>query len=208
MEALEEVNVQVHTYDAETGRTGGGTFNVATKSGTNNWRGSGFYQNRPAWGAKNNFFSELAGQPKPETYFHLGGGGAGGPIIQNRTFFWAGFEGYGSNTTRNGALRFPTSRELRGDFSQSTNAQGVVIPIYDPLTGDPVTGAGRQQFPGNVIPTNRLNPVSVAMASYMPKPDTDVSNWQRQFQSHRRRSTTAPTCTPARSIIVSAIRCR
>ena len=65
IEALEEVNVQVHTYDAETGRTGGGTFNVATKSGTNDWHGSGFYQNRPKWGATNNFFSELAGQPKP-----------------------------------------------------------------------------------------------------------------------------------------------
>ena len=181
MEALEEVNVQVHTYDAETGRTGGGTFNVATKSGTNNWRGSGFYQNRPKWGAKNNFFSELAGQPKPDTYFHLGGGGFGGPVIRNRTFFWAGFEGYGSNTTRNGALRFPTSRELSGDFSQSTNAQGVVIPIYDPLTGDPVTGAGRQQFPGNIIPASRLNPVSVAMASYLPKPDTDVSTGSANF---------------------------
>ena len=71
IEALEEVNVQLHLYDAEAGRTGGGTFNVATKSGTNVWRGSGFYQNRPKWGAKNNFFSDLAGQPKPDTYFHL-----------------------------------------------------------------------------------------------------------------------------------------
>jgi trimeric autotransporter adhesin len=181
IEALEEVNVQLHTYDAETGRTGGGTFNIATKSGTNSWRGSGFYQNRPAWGSKNNFFSDLAGQPKPETYFHLGGAGFGGPIAQNRTFFWAAFEGYGSNTTRNGGLRFPTSRELNGDFSQSTNAAGVVIPIYDPLTGDPVTGLGRQQFPGNIIPQNRINPVSRAMASHLPRPDVDVSNGSNNF---------------------------
>ena len=95
-----------------------------TKSGTNNWRGSGFYQTRPRWGATNNFFSELAGEPKPETYFHLGGGGFGGPIIRNRTFFWAAFEGYGSNTTRNGALRFPTCRERRGDFSQTFDSAG------------------------------------------------------------------------------------
>jgi hypothetical protein len=58
IEALEDVAVQVHQYDAETGRTGGGTFNIATKSGTNSWRGSGFYQTRPRWGSANNFFSE------------------------------------------------------------------------------------------------------------------------------------------------------
>ena len=42
--------------------------------------------------------------PLPETYFHLGGGGFGGPIAKNRTFFWFSVEGYGSNTTRNAPL--------------------------------------------------------------------------------------------------------
>ena len=50
IEAIEDVAVQVHQYDAETGATGGGTFNVATKSGSNTWHGSGFYQNRPQVG--------------------------------------------------------------------------------------------------------------------------------------------------------------
>jgi hypothetical protein len=181
MEALEGVNVQLHTYDAETGRTGGGTFNVSTKSGTNEWHGTGFYQNRPSALSNGNFFSDLAGQPKPESYFHLFGGGFGGPIIRDRTFFWAATEGYGSLTTRGGALRFPTSRELRGDFSESRNASGQLVVIYDPLTGDPTTGLGRQPFPGNVIPQNRLNPVAVAMASYLPSPDTDVSNGSANF---------------------------
>jgi hypothetical protein len=56
IEALEDVNVQVHLYDAEAGRTGGGTFNSAAKSGSNDWHGSGFYQGRPRWGMANNFF--------------------------------------------------------------------------------------------------------------------------------------------------------
>ena len=176
MEAIEGVNVQVHQYDAETGRTGGGTFNVATKSGTNDWHGSGFYQTRPRWGTTNNFFSQLAGQPLPETYFHQGGGGIGGPIRRNSTFFWFSNESYGSNTTRNGNLRFPTTRELRGDFSESRDSAGNLVRIFDPLTGDPVTGLGRTQFPNNIIPASRLNPVTVKMASYFPTPDTDVSN--------------------------------
>ena len=50
IEGIEEVKVQVHTFDAEMGRTGGGVFNTAAKSGTNSFRGSGFFQTRPVWG--------------------------------------------------------------------------------------------------------------------------------------------------------------
>lgn len=182
IEALDDVAVQVHLYDAEAGRTGGGTFNVATKSGTNDWHGSGFYQNRPRWGMENNFFSKKNGSPLPETYFHLGGGGFGGPIIRNRTFFWGAFEGYGSNTTRNGSLRLPTARERAGDFSQSRDAAGNMVVIYDPLTGD-ANGNGRTAFPGNVIPANRLNPIATKMLSYLPAPTNDVSNGSSNFFS-------------------------
>jgi hypothetical protein len=179
IEALEGVNVQVHQYDAETGRTGGGTFNVATKSGGNSWNGSGFYQARPRWGTANNFFSARAGVPLPQTYYHLGGGAIGGPIVQNRTFFWASVEGYGSNTTRNGPVRLPTAREKAGDFSQTFIAGNLQV-IYDPLTGD-ANGNNRQPFPGNVIPSGRLNPVGVKMLSYLPAPHRDVSNGSSNF---------------------------
>jgi hypothetical protein len=180
IEAIEDVAVQVHTYDAETGATGGGTFNVATKSGTNDWHGSGFYQNRPKWGAANGYFSALNNVPKPDTYFHLGGGAVGGPIVRNRTFFWFSMEGYGSNTTRTGDLRFPTSRERNGDFSQTFNNQGQLVVIYDPLTGD-ANGNGRTPFPGNIIPQNRINPVSRAITGYLPTPDRDVSDGNNNF---------------------------
>ncbi len=183
MEAIEGVNVQVHQYDAETGRTGGGTFNVATKSGGNSWSGSGFYQGRPKWGASNNFFSELSGVPLPDTYFHQGGGGLGGPIARNKTFFWFSVEGYGSNTTRNAPTRLPTAREKQGDFSQSTTSAGQLVEIFDPLTGDPTTGLGRTTVPGNVIPANRLNPVAVKLLSYLPNPTRDQSNGSNNFDS-------------------------
>jgi hypothetical protein len=181
MEALEGVNVQVHQYDAETGRTGGGTFNVATKSGGNSWNGSGFYQMRPRWGASNNFFSELAGVPLPETYFHQGGGGLGGPIARNRSFFWFSVEGYGSNTTRNAPSRLPTSRERAGDFSQ-TRIGGNLQVIYDPLTGD-ANGNNRQPFPNNQIPASRLNPVAMNMLSYLPTPTREISDGSSNFDS-------------------------
>ena len=182
IEGIEDVAVQVHTYDAETGRTGGGIFNTATKSGGNSYAGSGFYQTRPRWGMANNFFSELAGVPLPETYFHLGGGGFGGPIIKNRTFFWFASEGYGSNTTRNGSLRFPTSRERNGDFSQSFDSAGRQIVIYDPATGD-ANGLGRTPFPGNIIPANRIDTVGRNLANTYPMPTRDISNGSANFES-------------------------
>jgi hypothetical protein len=191
IESLEGVNVQVHQYDAETGRTGGGTFNTATKSGANDFHGGGFYQGRPRWGTSNNYYAERVGTPLPETYFHTGGGAFGGPIAKNRTFFWFSTEGYGSNTTRNQGIRLPSTRERQGDFSQSFAADGSLRVIYDPLTGDPVTGAGRQPFPGNVIPANRLNPIGVKMLSYLPTPTRDssragVNNFDGIAQIHDR----------------------
>lgn len=87
IESLEDVKVQVHTYDAEMGRTGGGVFNTTLKSGTNSFRGNGFFQVRPIWGQTNNYFSEKAGRPKPESPYRLAGGAVGGPIVKNRTFF-------------------------------------------------------------------------------------------------------------------------
>ena len=65
IEALDDVKVQVHTYDAEMGRTGGGVFNTTMKSGSNTWHGTGFFQTRPIWGVANNYYGEKAGRPKP-----------------------------------------------------------------------------------------------------------------------------------------------
>jgi len=185
-EAVESVNVQLHTYDAETGRTGGGTYNVTAKSGGNQFHGSGFYQERPSAWVANNFFNQAAGQARPTTFFHNAGGGVGGPILKNRTFFWFATEGYKSLDSRSSTLRVPTARERTGDFSQSVNAAGQLTTIYDPLTTrtDPATGLlVRDPFPGNVIPANRLNPVALNILRYYPLPTRDVSNGAANFES-------------------------
>src|SRR5476651_2002268 len=158
IEALDDVKVQVHTYDAEMGRTGGGVFNTTLKSGTNNFHGTGFFQTRPVWGAANNYFSQKAfetnGDPKnakPDTVYYLPGGGFGGPIVKDRTFFWFASENYHDLSTRNISTIFPTAAERTGDFSALTNTTGAKVTIYDPLTHLP--------FPGNIIPSSRINPV-------------------------------------------------
>jgi hypothetical protein len=167
MEAVEEVKVQVHTYDSEMGRTGGGVFNVTLRSGTNNYHGSGFYQTRPVWGQSQNFFNSVAGLSKEETgedtvYYRLYGGGAGGPIKKDRTFFWAATEGYRSGTTRNLQWIWPTANQRNGDFSHTT-VNGAPVVLYNPWCRGgvasarcPATGTGSIAtgglFTGAIIP--------------------------------------------------------
>ncbi|MGH9346070.1 MAG: carboxypeptidase-like regulatory domain-containing protein, partial [Vicinamibacterales bacterium] len=176
MEAIEEVKVQVHTYDAEMGRTGGGVFNVTARSGTNQYRGSAFFQTRPVWGQSLNFFSEKEGGTKEstglaESYYRLYGGGFGGPVFRNRTFFWTATEGYRSLTTRGLQYVWPTARQRAGDFS-GTTVGGAPVRLFNPwcrgLTTPsarcPATGTGSLEtggeFLGAIIP--RTHPAANA----------------------------------------------
>ena len=188
IEALDDVKVQVHTYDAEMGRTGGGVFNTTLKSGTNNFHGTAFFQTRPVWGVANNYFSQKAfnscasgdalcvtKNQKPDTAWYVPGGGFGGPIVKDRTFFWFATEDYHNISTRNGALVLPTAAERNGDFSAVTNASGTPIKIYDPLTHLP--------FPGNIIPASRINPIAQKMLSYIPLPQVNVDNGNTNYNA-------------------------
>jgi trimeric autotransporter adhesin len=181
IEALDDVKVQVHTYDAEMGRTGGGVFNTTLRSGTNNYHGTAFFQTRPVWGAANNYFAQKALEncaagdascaqknSKADQVYYLPGGGFGGPIVKDKTFFWFATENYHDVSTRNGSLLLPTAAERNGDFSAATNTSGQRITIYDPLTHLP--------FPNNVIPASRISPIALKMLSYVPMPQTDRDN--------------------------------
>ena len=171
IEALEDLKVQVHTYDAEMGRTGGGMFNATAKSGTNRFQGAGFLLMRPGALIGQNFFLKLQGRPNASQFWRNAGGAIGGPILKTRTFFWAAAEGYRDGLTQNGNLHVPTVAERNGDFSALTDSSGRPTIIYDPLTTDPATGA-RQPFPGNRIPANRINPVGANIVKYLPLPNT------------------------------------
>jgi hypothetical protein len=186
-ESLDDVKVQVHTYDAEMGRTGGGVFNTTLRSGTNSFHGTGFFQTRPIWGQTNNYFSQIASDTaaargdsvtaaknaKPNSPYYLGGGGFGGPIKKDRTFFWFSSESYHDVQTRNSAIRMPTTAERNGDFSGLVNTAGRPVVIYDPTTHLP--------FPGNVIPGRLINPVAAAMAKYLPTPDVEIDNGSNNY---------------------------
>ena len=179
-EALEEVSVQVSTYDASFGRSGGGVFNSTHRAGTNRWRGSGLVRNRPDWGLANTFFASQANLPRPSSYNYLWAGAVGGPIVRGRTFVFATTEGYKTREIREMVLTLPTALERSGDFSQSVDAAGRRLVIYDPLRTRPdpaIPGQSiRDPFPGNIIPADRIDPVARELLRRYPLPDTGRSS--------------------------------
>jgi hypothetical protein len=183
-EMIEDVRVQVHTYDAEMGRTGGGVFNTTARSGSNAFHGSGFFLSRPSALVGPNFFNEIRSIPTDDTSWKNGGGGVGGPIVRGKTFFWGAGEAYRDNQSQNSVLHLPTQAMRDGDFSNLFDSRGRQIVIYDPLTTD--ANGNRQPFPGNIIPANRINPVGRALLGALPLPtenphmDTGAGNFPAQ----------------------------
>ena len=175
-EAVQEMKVQANTYDAEMGRTGGGTFNTFLRSGNNTYHGSAFGYIRETDWIANNFFTNRAGQPNPDQPFKNYGGSIGGPVWipkiyngKNKTFFFVSGEAYRQYDASGTRLSVPTLLELKGDFSKSLSTKGTQQLIYDPLTTQ--ADGTRTVFPGNVIPAARLSNTGLKLASYFPTPN-------------------------------------
>src|SRR2546425_158916 len=147
VEAIKEFKVQTNLFSAEQGRNPGGQINVVTKSGGNKIHGAAYGFLRNDRFDANNFFSNRAGQKKPPFKQNQFGGAVGGPIVKNRTFFFADYDGFRQELGRVFVNTVPTLKMRRGGLTQPSG------PIHDPLT--PGAGPGgeftRQPFPANVI---------------------------------------------------------
>ena len=91
-ETLEEVKLQTSLYDAATGRSGGGNFQLVTKSGSNLFKGVGYYNVQHESLNANDFFYELDGIEKPKARRNEGGFTFGGPLKKDRFFFFGGYQ--------------------------------------------------------------------------------------------------------------------
>lgn len=169
VEAIKEFKVQTNLYSADQGRNPGGQINVVTKSGGNTMHGTVYEFLRNARFDANNFFANRAGQKKPPFKQNQFGGAVGGPIVTNKTFFFADYDGFRQQLGRVFVNTVPTLKMRQGDFSE-------VGTIYDPLTTVAVPGGGvtRQPFPGNVIPQNRWDPVMAKLINAYPMPATSA----------------------------------
>ena len=171
VDAIEEFKVDAASTDAQYGRTSGGVVNLTLKSGTNDLRGSGTFLARGTALDSNQIQNKLNGISNAgHKYFDVEGM-MSGPIRRGRTFFMGGYQGFYEEIPFPSTQTVPTDLQRQGDFSQTFNASGQLIRIYDPLTTT-CNAQGvctRQQFEGNRVPQARMNPVSLALLALMPK---------------------------------------
>jgi len=91
-ETLQEVKLQTSLYDASTGRSGGGNFQLVTKAGANDFSGSAYYYVQNERFNANDFFFNKEGIAKPKARRNEGGFTLGGPVVRERWFFFGGYQ--------------------------------------------------------------------------------------------------------------------
>ena len=164
IDAIQEFKIVTSPYSAEYGRAPGGAISVSTKSGTNEIHGTAYEYFRNDSLDAIDYFSELNKQPKLVNNQNQFGGNLSGPIIKDRAFFFADYEGLRLTRGVTRSTRVLTDDERRGVFAGA---------VRDPLTGQP--------FPNNTIPADRWDPVAAAMIGLLPAPNQPgTNNFSRQ----------------------------
>jgi outer membrane receptor protein involved in Fe transport len=175
LESVAEFKVETATYSSEFGRAGGGVINVASRSGTNQYHGV-LYEflrsdklNANSWTNNRNRVARLPFQ------FNQYGIAAGGPIKHDRTFFFLNYEAVRQGSPINFLATVPLPAWKTGDFRNALDRNGNQVIIYDYLTSKANPSAPgtfiRDPFLNNIIPANRIHPISANFLKYWPDPN-------------------------------------
>lgn len=187
--AVKNFTVSANNYDASYGHTSGGVIDLTTFSGGSKLHGMGWSSfRRTGWNAntyQNKYQNAIHDTDANKTPFNSQtqlGFQVGGPIYiphvvhptnKYKPFFFFAFDHYSELLPRGLLLSYPTAKMRTGDFSELLNYG---VKIYDPETGhidtsnDATKGDWvRDPFPGNIIPTGRLNPIALKIAQVFPK---------------------------------------
>jgi hypothetical protein len=134
-DSIQEFKVQTNNLSAEWGRFAGGVINFTTKSGTNVLHGTAYEFLRNRVLNANTFFGNAGGLDRPPFVQNQFGANAGGPLViphvydgRNKTFWFAGYEGYRRREGQTYLLTVPTLAERSGDLSNLRDSSGNVIP--------------------------------------------------------------------------------
>lgn len=179
IDAIEEFKVLTNTYDAQFGRTGGGTVSTTLRSGTNAWHGTVFeYFHNSVFDA-NSLENNLVGAGKGKHNTHQFGGVLGGPIRKDKDFFFFSFEGF-REIVPSPIVSDTPPLDLRDGQSFSKYN----IAIFDPLSErtcrpgtDTPKGTAcfgpyiRTAFSGNKIPKSRISPIGKNILDLYPTPN-------------------------------------
>src|SRR5258708_5194925 len=176
-DALAEVSVETNNYSADPGNVGGAVISNVIKSGSNRFRGNAFEFYRNSDFDANTWENPPSRAPRQERKQHIYGATLGGPIVKDKLFFFADYQGSRQDAPGSTTANVAPEAWRHGDLSS------VPTVIRDPLTGLP--------FPGNQIPLSRISPTALAIlnntANY-PLPNRAVTPPSRNHLVHTRLS--------------------
>jgi hypothetical protein len=163
IESIDTVNVVTNGFEAAQGLAGGAVVNVHIKSGTNQLHAVAYGYNTNNAITARPFFAP-ATQRQPKNINNYMGGTVGGPILKNKLFYFASYDGQFIRQNAGTYTTVPTADIRAGNMSGSTT------PIYDPATGNP-DGTGRTPFAGNIVPASRISPIALKLEGITPLPN-------------------------------------
>ncbi|MCC6590692.1 MAG: TonB-dependent receptor [Bryobacterales bacterium] len=173
IESVAEFKVETANYSAEFGRAAGGTINVASRSGTNEFHGVVYEFLRSQKLNANSWTNNRNRVARAPFQFNQYGAAGGGRIIRDRTFFFANYEAVRQGSPNNFLATVPLPQWRTGDFRNTFDRDGNQVQIFDYSTTrvDPnnPNGFTRDLFPNNIIPANRIHPISQQLMKYWPE---------------------------------------
>ncbi|MDE1175822.1 MAG: TonB-dependent receptor [Edaphobacter sp.] len=149
VDAIQEVSVQTNVFTAEVGRSAGAIINVITKSGTNQYHGTAyeFFRNDVLNASPYKFGANI---PKPKYRQNQFGGSLGGPIIKDKTFFFADYEGLNIVRTLN-----PTTTTVPTRFERNNPGNFTDNPAINKIVpASSFDNIGQQYMALFPLPTN------------------------------------------------------
>ena len=186
LEAIEEVSTRKGIFTAETSNTISGNVNVISKSGSNTFRGSGFWTNQiESYNARNPFLST-----NPDLTFNEFGGSVGGPLVRDRSFFFVTYDGYERSLFAPVSGDVP-SPEFRARALAAVPAYRPILDLFPEPTITPAAGASSAPFNGAASVTGSDHTAVVRIDQYLA-PGTRITG--RYIDARPGQS--APTVQP------------
>jgi outer membrane receptor protein involved in Fe transport len=162
-DAVAEIAVETNNYSADLGNVGGAVVGSVLKSGTNMFRGNAFEFYRNSDFDANTWENNAAKAAKQARKQHIYGGTIGGPIVKDKVFIFADYQGSRQDAPGFGTASVAPESWRRGDLSS------VTATITDPVT--------KQPFPNKQIPVDRISPTARALLNDLVRyPLPNVAN--------------------------------
>src|ERR1700688_1586371 len=202
LDAIAEAKIALQDYDAESGKATSGVVSVQTKSGSNDIHGTGFFFNRNSDQQARDPFTNKPGVPLAAANWRQFGGSVGGPIIKNKLFFFGDYQGTQQQQGITNQYTVPTTTVVQScnpatnaqsstpgfcNLSEYLNAYGPAVggipsgQVFDPTTGNSLTGTGRTPFANNMIPIADIGQNVGNVLALFPAPNAGGSGLNNNY---------------------------